>query len=46
MDREQQSQSGNCLLSSRQLLHVAEAFHRRHGVILDTPKVGFLNTKL
>lgn len=42
MDSKKQRKSGNCFLTTRQLLHVSEAFHRRHGVVLDTSGVRFL----
>jgi hypothetical protein len=42
VDREQESESGDRLLTARELVHVSEALHRRHGMVLDSCKVGFL----
>ena len=43
MDGEQEGERRHRLFSARELVHVAEALHRRHGVVLDTGQVGLLH---
>lgn len=42
VDGKEESQGGDCLLAAREVLHVAESLHRRHGVVFDSIKVGFV----
>ena len=40
---QKESQSCHCLLSSRQLFHVSESFHGRHGMIFNAAIIWFLD---
>lgn len=42
VDREEETKRGHGFLPTRQLLHVAEALHGRHGVELHASEVGLL----
>lgn len=42
VDGKEESQGGDCLLAAREMLHVAESLHRRHGVVFYSIKVGFV----
>lgn len=45
VDGKKQRKSRHCLLSARQLVHISETFHRRHGVVLDSTQVWFLQAE-
>jgi hypothetical protein len=42
VNSKEQRKSRHGFLSARQLVHVSETFHRRHGVVLDPAQVWFL----
>lgn len=42
MDCKEQGQCGHGLFTSRELIHVSEAFHGGHGVVLDSMKIRLL----
>lgn len=39
---EEEGQRGHGFLAAGQVLHIAEAFERRHGVVFDAVEVGFV----
>jgi hypothetical protein len=44
VDRKEQSESGDGLFSSRELVHISEPLHWRHSVVLDTGEVRLLQS--